>query len=294
MIVDKIEEWILNSKTPVLEEHLLAFAEGCIRSIKKQLPRKPRNGRGELHASSAWYCARKMVYEMLGYEGEPHTANSLITFTEGDIFEQFGIMLTREALGARVLEPGLDGVQTKHVVEFGGHPVVGNVDMVISDGEGHRIPVDWKSTNGIGMDEAKGANEDPTHPWWEKQRFRYLTQLRTYIHAEQAPYGIFCYFNKEHGSMLELHVKPDPTWKAEMDKRAPYVMLHKESGSIPPPPPFHGVKTLTGANRRPDGSTGPVQEIEHFLCRYCDMKKHCYPGFDCVPLANGPKWRKAV
>lgn len=294
MIVDRIAKFLETNRLPILEEYVGAFTEGVVRSLNRQLSRRDSEARDGYHASSPWFCSRKMLLGMAGAEGEPLTPTSMLTFHQGDYYEQLGIMLTRCAMPEAIISPGLDGKQERVIVPVGGVNVEGNIDMVIRDPEGNEIPVDWKSTNGYGIDEAKDANTNPGAKWWTDHRFRYLTQLRLYMEAKKSPYGLFCYFNKEAGTMLEIRVQPDPVWRSELEQRARYTESFRVKGELSPKPSFATVSRKDGANQRADGSKGPVEEIEHFLCRYCEMKKHCFPGFDLVALANKPVWRKAV
>lgn len=294
MIVDRILKFLETNRLPILEEYVAAFNEGVNRSLNRQLVVRDNEGRDGYHASSPWYCSRKMLLDMANAEGEPLTTTARLTFHQGDYYEQLGIMLTRCAMPDDIISPGLDGKQERVSIPVAGVPVEGNIDMVIRDPEGYEIPVDWKSTNGYGIDEAKNANSDPNAKWWTDHRFRYLTQLRLYMTAKRSPYGLFCYFNKEAGTMLEIRVNPDQTWYAELEQRASYVEKHRTEGKLSPMPSFATTVRKDGANLRADGSKGPVEEIGHFLCRYCDKRKHCFPGFELVPLANGPVWRKPV
>lgn len=294
MIVDRILKFLETNRLPIMEEYVGTFTEGVARSLNRQLVRRENDGRDGYHASSPWYCSRKMLLDMARAEGEPLTPTAMLTFHQGDYYEQLGIMLTRCAMPEAIVSPGLDGKQERVCVSVGGVAVEGNIDMVIRDPEGNEVPVDWKSTNGYGIDEAKDANANPGAKWWTDHRFRYLTQLRLYMEAKKSPYGLFCYFNKEAGTMLEIRVNPDPVWRSELEARAKYVESFRDGPALPPRPSFATITRKDGANLRPDGSKGPVDEIEHFLCRYCDKKAHCFPGFGLVALASKPVWRKAV
>jgi hypothetical protein len=88
---------------------------------------------------------------------------------------------------------------------------------------------------------------------------------------------------------------PDPSWEVEFRQRCAYLMKHVAPGAPIPPRPSWATSTVkAGANERPDGTKGPVEEVSHWRCGYCPHVKTCWDGFDVVPLTSGPKWRKAV
>jgi hypothetical protein len=86
----------------------------------------------------------------------------------------------------------------------------------------------------------------------------------------------------------------DLAWEAEYEQRVAAVLKNAESGATPPRPAFATTEILPGANQRPDGSKGPVEQVKHWRCKYCAFNKSCWDGFAVVPLAAGPEWRRAV
>ena len=293
MIVDRILKFLETNDKPIPEAYLADYHRMRSAGINRQFVRRDHKSRG-WRASMSWDCTRRLAYELNGCEPEPLIANTMLNFDLGDDREAMGVLLTRCALGDDVVSPVVGGEQDEVSIEVAGQGIVGHIDMVIRDPDGNLIPVDWKTTNGIGYAEAKDANSDPSSPWWAKQRFNYLSQLRIYMEAMGSPYGMFCYWNKEAGGMMEIHVRPDPTWRGELERRVVYLKRHMDAGKVPPHPDWSKPTRLPGANLRADGSKGPVDELIRFPCGYCKMKAHCFPGFEVVPLAAGPKFRMAV
>ena len=293
MIVDRIERFLRENTAPIPEAYIADYHRVRARGINRQFVNRPHAARG-WRASMSWDCTRRVAYELAGAEPEPILPNTKLTFDLGDDREAMGVLLTRCAMPDDVVSPVVGGEQEDVEVVIAGQPIVGHIDMVIRDPSGNEIPVDWKTANGLGYGEAKDANANPASEWWTKQRFNYLSQLRIYMEAKRSAYGIFCYWNKESGGLLEIHVPQDPTWLRDLEERITYLKAHTEKGEIPPRPAWAKPTVLLGANLRADGSKGPVEELVRFPCGYCKMKVHCFPDFDVVPLASGPKWRKPI
>lgn len=294
MIVDVVEKYLSGARATVNDAVLDAAMAGIRKSFVKNLTDATREKREGLHASSKWSCTRRMLYDLAETEPEPLTARARVTFMLGDVWEQALLFLIRQA-GVDIVTPGIDGVQERHVLTIEGAVISGSIDLVVRDSAGAEIPVDAKSMNARSFGEFKDAILDPKAEWWEKQRWDYLTQLRFYMMAKKAPYGMFVAVCKDTGHMAELHVMPDPSWEIEFRQRCAYLMKHVAPGApIPPRPSWSTTKILPGANVRPDGSKGPVEEIVHWRDSYCPHVRKCYEGFDVVPLTSGPKWRKAV
>lgn len=276
----------------MLDSALRSFRASLVRNLTKN----EREARTGLHASSPWYCARRVLYQHTGAATEPLQPRARVTFLMGDTVEAFGIFLARLA-GVDILTPGLDGKQERHNVSVGTATIDGSIDMTVRDSAGVVIPVDWKSMSEISFGEFEQAIRDPSAKWWSSERWGYLTQLRLYMKAKVSAYGVFVGLNKNTGAMAEMHVPCDPEWDAEVVRRADYLKPLMDSGAAPdsiPRPPWATTEVKSGANERADGSKGPVEEIAHFRCRYCPYLGACWPGFEVVPLKSGPKWRRAV
>lgn len=293
MIVDRIEKFLRENRDPIPEALVADYHRMVGRSIQRQFVRRQHEPRG-WRASMSWDCTRRLAYELRGCEPEPTEWNTSITFQQGDEREAMGVLWTRLAMPNDIVSPVIGGEQEDVSIVVAGQEIRGHIDMVVRDPEGREIPVDWKTANGISYGEAKDANTNQNSPWWTKQRFNYLSQLRIYMEAKKSPYGIFGYVNKEAGALMEIHVKPDPTWRREFEERVIYLRGHTDAGTIPPHPDWAKPVRLPGSNQRPDGSKGPVDELIRFPCGYCKMKAHCFPGYEVVPLAAGPKFRRAV
>ncbi len=294
MIVDAVEKYLSGARATVNDAVLDAAMAGIRKSFVKNLTDATREKREGLHASSKWSCTRRMIYDLSETEPEALTARARVTFMLGDVWEQALLFLIRQA-GVNIVTPGIDGVQERHVLTVEGAVISGSIDLVVRDPAGAEIPVDAKSMNARSFGEFKDAISDPKAEWWEKQRWDYLTQLRFYMIAKKAPYGMFVAVCKDTGHMAELHVMPDPSWEIEFRQRCKYLMDHLKPGDpTPPRPSWSTTKMLPGANLRPDGSKGPVEEIVHWRDSYCPHVRKCYEGFDLVALSSGPKWRKAT
>ena len=298
MIVSRVESYLSGARAKVDDAVLDAAMRGIRASFVKNLTDATRERREGLHASSKWSCTRRMLYDLAETEPEALSARARVTFMLGDVWEQALLYLIRQA-GVDIVTPALDGVQERHVLTVEGAMISGSIDLVVRDPNGNEIPVDAKSMNSRSFGEFKDAITDPKAEWWEKQRWDYLTQLRFYMIAKRAPYGIFVAVNKDTGHMAEMHVSPDPTWEVEFRQRCKYLMewIGKRTADVtalPPRPAWATSKVMPGANQRPDGSKGAVEEVQHWRCGYCPHVRSCWDGFDVVPLTSGPKWRKAV
>lgn len=294
MIVDAVEKYLSGARATVNDAVLDAAMAGIRKSFVKNLTDATREKREGLHASSKWSCTRRMLYDLAETEPEALTARARVTFMLGDVWEQALLFLIRQA-GVNIVTPGIDGVQERHVLTVEGAVISGSIDLVVRDPAGAEIPVDAKSMNARSFGEFKDAISDPKAEWWEKQRWDYLTQLRFYMIAKKAPYGMFVAVCKDTGHMAELHVMPDPSWEIEFRQRCAYLMDHLKPGAPTPPRPSWAKSEIrAGANERPDGSKGPVEEVAHWRCGYCPHVKTCWDGFALVPLKAGPKWRRAV
>ena len=298
MIVDKVEAYLSGARATVNDAVLDAAMRGIRASFVKNLTDATREKREGLHASSKWSCTRRMLYDLSETEPESLTARARVTFMLGDVWEQALLFLIRQA-GVDIVTPGIDGVQERHVLTIEGATISGSIDLVVRDSAGAEIPVDAKSMNARSFGEFKDAILNPRAEWWDKQRWDYLSQLRFYMIAKKAPYGMFVAVCKDTGHMAELHVLPDPTWEVEFRKRCAYFMewLGKrvaDASAMPPRPSWAVSEVKPGANERPDGTKGAVEEVAHWRCGYCPHVKSCWDGFALVPLKAGPKWRRAV
>lgn len=301
MIVDVVERYLSGARATVNDAVLDAAMAGIRKSFVKNLTDATREKREGLHASSKWSCTRRMLYDLAETEPEPLTARARDTFMLGDVIEQTEIFLLRMALLAdptiplKIVSPGIDGVQERHVLTVEGAVISGNIDLVVAGPDGVEIPADVKSMNARSFGEFKDAILNPKAEWWEKQRWDYLTQLRFYMMAKRAPYGLFVAKCKDTSHRAEMRVMPDPSWEVEFRQRCAYLMKHVAPGAPIPPRPSWATSTVkAGANERPDGTKGPVEEVSHWRCGYCPHVKTCWDGFGVVPLTSGPKWRKAV
>lgn len=296
MIVDAIEKYLGGTLVMADDKALDAALRSFRVSLVRNLTQTDHENRKGLRASSPWYCGRRIIYEMQDEKRADLAPRSRLAFLMGDTVEAFGIFLTRLA-GVPILSPGLDGKQEAHEVDIGEARIVGHIDMTVWDSSGAVIPVDWKSMADYGFKEFEAAIRDPSAKWWTENRWGYLTQLRIYMIAKAAPYGVFVGVNKNTGHMAEMHVPPDPEWAVEMETRATRMARLIAAGAAPdsiPRPPWATTKILPGANQRADGSKGPVEEIVNWRCDYCPFWQSCYPGFDLLPLKSGPVRRRAI
>lgn len=293
MIVDRIYDYLRGDLAQADGAMLDTAARFFRSSLSRNLTSEPQEERRHLAASSPWYCARRILYGINGAERAPLNPRSRLAFLMGDTLEQTGILLSRLA-GVDVVSPGIDGKQEGGKVEIAGVPISYHMDQVVRDGAGVLVPVDWKSMADYGFGEFESAIRDPSHKWWTEERWGYLTQLRIYMKAKDAPYGLFVGVNKNTGNMAEMHVPPDPTWWAEMEKRVAYVEKARTATAIVDRPPWATTTIKDGSNLRADGSKGSVEEVQHWRCGYCPFVATCWDGFELVPLKSKPVWRKAV
>lgn len=293
MIVDKIETYLRGELASPPDEALDTAARFFRASLSRNLTSQPADDRRHLSASSPLYCAKRILYGLRGAEKVEQNPRSRLAFTMGDMVEQMGVLLTRLA-GIDVLSPAADGTQEGGEIKAAGQAVKWHADMVIRDGSGAEIPVDFKSMAEYGFGEFQSACVDPQHKWHAEERWGYVSQLMVYMRAKDAPYGLFVGVNKNTGHLAEMQVPWDPRWWKEYEDRIRFVMAHQAAGSLPARPPWATTETKPGDNLRADGSKGAVEEVRHWRCNYCPFVGTCYEGFSLVPLKAKPAWRKAV
>ncbi len=266
------------------------FRHSLARNLTNTVEEKQRD---YLSASSHWECARRIIYSLTGAEKSATNPRSRIAFLMGDMVEQMGLVMARLA-GVDIVTPGLDGVQEGGEIRIAGEPIRYHIDATVRDSAGVIIPVDFKSMAKIGFQEFERAINNPAADWWTEHRWRYLAQLRIYMAAKNAPYGVFVAVSKETGHLAEMHVPFDVAWFGELEERIRYVAKHRDAGTLPPRPSWATTEIKMGENIRADGSKGAVEEVAHWSCGYCDRVGICYEGFSLTPLKAGPKWRKAI
>ena len=297
MLADRILDYLRSDRVREVPPDVADLALALIRrSFSRQFGPAQKQRARKPSASSSWYCARKMVYDALpdpAHEPEPIQPRGRMTFWNGDVLESTCIALMRLA-GVPLLSPDpVTGEQQEFMLPVGGLSVPCHLDFTFEH-EGREIPGDVKSMSGRSFDEFTRAASDPRAPWLIQNEYNYLAQIRLYMRAKDAPFGVFLAVNKDTGAMAELTVRRSAEFDAEIDRRADYVRAHITDRSAPPRPAFAVTEILPGANQRPDGTKGKVEEITDWKCRYCSHIKRCWEGFGMVPLASGPKWRRAV
>lgn len=297
MLADKILDYLRSDRVREVPPDVADLALALIRrSFSRQFGPAQKQRARKPSASSSWYCARKMVYDALpdpAHEPEPIQPRGRMTFWNGDVLESTCIALMRLA-GVPLLSPNpVTGEQQEFMLPVGGTSVPCHIDFTFNH-EGKEIPGDVKSMSSMGFEEFRKAVSDPRAKWWAENEYGILAQLRIYMRAKDAPFGVFLAVCKDTGAIAELTVQRSAAFDAEIDRRAAYVMAFIEAKEIPPRPAFAVTEILPGANQRPDGSKGPVEEITNWRDRYCPHVRRCFAGFDVVALSSGPKWRKAV
>lgn len=292
MIADRIIDYLRGDLSEAPDSMLDVAASMFRASLKRNLTAAPREERRHISASSPWYCARKMLYGMRGAESVPLNPRARIAFTMGDTLEQMAVILARLS-GVEVLSPAPDGTQESATIQIAGREVSCHLDATIRGPSGEVVPVDVKSMADYGFGEFEQAIRDPGAKWWMEERWGYLTQLRIYMLAKQAEYGLFLAINKNTGLPAELMVSRDPEWEREIAQRMAFVNEHDAAGTTPPRPPWATTVTKSGDNLRPDGSKGAVEEISSWRCNYCPKVATCFEGFSLVALKSKPAWRRA-
>ena len=225
----------------------------------------------------------------------------------------------------------------------GPEEVVGHTDLAIETSADGLIVGDVKSMADYTFREFARACSDPSAPWHEVERWGYVAQLRFYMWLLEltkqgtGERGFFVGVNKNTGHLAELWVERCPETVAMFERAIPYlvhvretydraadavretaiangsdldeaeaaasIVPRNEAHGLPPRPAWSKIVRLGGANKRSDGSKGPVLEVctdkdqtqgQGWRCGYCPHTAACFPGFSLVPMSRGPKWRKAA
>lgn len=257
---------------PVLTDDVVdRFAQDVAAIVKNRILEGKRAKNPELRMSSLGSpCKRKLWYKYNTPEKAEDLAPwTLIKFMYGDVIESLFLMLA-EAAGHDV-----QGRQTTVEVEG----VVGHRDCII-DG----MLVDVKSANSRGFEKFKH------HKLEEDDPFGYLTQLELYLEGSKDDPVLV---EKETAAFLAI------------DKELGHVVLDRyrlvkkglggtqEAGKELREEVRETVKLVHGSTTparafvdRPDGKSGNM--VLGTVCKYCEMKKTCWPSLRTFKYSNGP------
>lgn len=221
------------------------------------------------------------------------------------------------------------------VVEHGDDLIVGDVKSMAD--------YSFREFERAATQDEKEAWKDPTS-WWSVNRWAYLAQLRFYMWLLEleglgsGERGFFLGINKNTGHLAEVWVERDPATIAMFERAIPILVGARarydqaanavretalangatdeeaaeavaavpltEAHGLPPVPRWHRIVRQEGSNKRPDGSKGPVLELDTdkkttqgqgWRCSYCPWVLACHgKGWGAVPMSRGVKFRKAI
>lgn len=234
-------------------------------------------------------------------EREPVTARSLIAFTMGDMMEQAGVIMARQALGNMIVSPNPEtGEQAEFVREVGGATISGHIDMQIMDPVHGVVPVDWKTCTEYTFRDAEAAATDPTHKWWRKNRDGHVAQVQWYIWGTDAQRGYLVYVNKNTGHLCEIEIRRDDAHIEELVRKLIYVTEAIRVNALPGRPKCAAEPVAFSRRKLPSGEMGPGHELDmdatpdlSFWCSYCPFTMTCFPGYSVVAMSK-PVYRKGL
>lgn len=303
MIVDRIYDYLNGDREKVSEEALDVAARLIKSSFRRNFGRDREGGARQPSPSSKWGCQRRMFWDAdASVPRERVTARSLVIFTFGDIIEQAGIVMARQALGDAVVTPDPETGKQKEVgFRIGDDVVKGHIDMTIMDPVHGELPCDWKSMSEWGFKDFQAAATDSGHKWWRENADGYIAQVRWYMMAMDAPRGYLVGVCKNTGHMAEIEIRRDRMEDERLGRILVEIHGAMRVNALPDKPAWAAkVIEKPGQNKRPDGSKGPVLEIDprstpgfSWACTYCPYTGKCYPGFSVVPMGK-PVYRKAL
>jgi hypothetical protein len=277
MIYDRIEALLRGEFQPEPERIAWAKAvvgDDALRSFTRCFI-EPRNdsGRAPVSASSHFYCARNLYYDLTGADKGDVAPRARLVFHLGDNVETMAVALSILA-GVPVLTPKADGRQRVVEIDVRGDTLPGHVDMTI-DYMGAETPVEVKSMNEYGWEKSKADGVENT--------FGYLDQLQFYMRALGAPRGFFLGVNKSTGHTFEQEVKADPAAFARIEAAYAHAKEHQAGGRVPERPAFAVVKQIAG-----------TEQIDAVRCSYCAHREVCWPGYEMKVVSGKPVYRKPV
>lgn len=204
-------------------------------------------------------CDRKLWYTIRAPElAEPLSAPTRIKFLIGDILEELVLFLSRLA--------GHSVTDEQKEVSVGGVPghIDGKIDGVVSDVKSASPYSFMKFRNGL-------TEADDS--------FGYLTQLGTYVTAENGDRGAFVAIDKSQGNLtLDMHERPEIDY-VERTRHAQQMLAL-------PHPPERGYTDV------PDGKSG--NRKLGIVCSYCGHKSTCWPRLRQYNYARGPVYLTVV
>jgi len=242
---------VLCDGTSVSKEQADGFGNVLSRIIQQRLGEARTAGRTLRLSNLGTKCRRKLWYDINRPElGETLSPATRLKFLFGDIIEALVLFL------ARVSGHEVTDEQKETVL----HGVVGHIDAKV-DG----TVVDVKSSSSMSFKKFESGLTPDTDD------FGYLTQLSSYIQAEDGKVGAFLAVDKQHG-----HITIDEhTFTKEITPEYVEDIKATLAGGIP----------SRGFDPVPDGKSGNLKLGTN--CSYCSFKKECHPGLRTFIYAGG-------
>lgn len=331
MIVPAITEYLDSTGEDVAPDTVERFLPRLIRTFNRNLGVKEGPRRRPISASLPWYCPRRCLYDITGQPGEATTGRSRMTFLLGDVY-QVATDIAAEQAGVTFAYPDESGEELELEWEVDGHKVVAHIDHAIKvEGEG-LVAVDSKSMSDYSFQRARKAAVDASADWWERERWGIVAQLRFYawglkvLGLGTGKRSIIVGVNKNTGHLVQIEVPECPDTIAVFERAIPLLanardawdahkaehpdaVLDEASGFLLPRPGWANAIRLKGNNKRPDGTKGPVWEVDQdkertgdqgWRCGYCkwntgegvDGHPGCWEGFRAIVVSGKPKLRK--
>jgi hypothetical protein len=262
VIVDRIYEY-LNQEGKAIDEAILEeitkrFENVVIRQLMQDRDQKS----GRLYVTRFSHpCARKGAYAYHGFEVEELAPRAKLNFLIGDAVE-LAVMATAKLAGCDI---GLS--QDRVELEIDGVTVSGYVDGLFHDGKDLYV-AEFKKISSFAYKRVE--REGITDEWG------YVSQVHAYMKALDLDRSIFVILDGQSGALNERVVEFDPDiWKA-MEERG-RAILESTAEDLPP-----------GAFE-PEKATNGTRELE-LRCRYCQFKRHCWPGAQLLIRHSKPFW----
>jgi len=195
-LVAKIQHFLINPPTPKTKEEKKAFEDFQVKNgakfaelIAKYFTKQDeRTGEAVLSPSSLGKCTRQLAYKYHGFEGEPFSYETIMTFMTGELLERSTYML------ADAVDSPISDIQKQITVG----ETSGSIDGTVGD-----IVVDVKSMSdaAFNINHQNGAMDDG---------FGYLTQMAYYVQGMGKKIGEWITINKNKGTIAVLTAPARP------------------------------------------------------------------------------------
>ncbi len=207
-------------------------------SLKKS---KAKAGEIKFYPSSTGQCARKNVYQMLGYAGSPQRGESLMIMQNGTsfhermekIFEDMGILIAPE-LSLKDPELHISGRSDAIIWSFlkqpdepdGAFISLQNLqgEVVYEGPENYIMLVEFKSIKDSKFQKLTNAHAENNH----------IRQLQLYFHLTGITKGLIYYENKNTQMTKEYIVERDEAIIADVLKEIRNLVAYAKQKTLPP------------------------------------------------------------